>query len=254
MAMNQVVLRGRGTLARLALVGAVATLAGLALGSPLASPPEARAVPPQAEVFLVGPGGCGLNGSKCWVQSDQPFRVSIGIDNVNLLNDWDMDTKVGLTAAQFEVRYDGLIFLPKVHNWVWPGCDVELSNSLQGNYQLACLTLSNEAVYEGVLVEIEFNCAASGLTNQFILTGPDLAKDDGNPMTLAVTNSIVLVNCLDAVGGVAEVPDAAREPATTPDDLSGPGAGTRAGVMAAAAVAGALALGGAALHRRRLGR
>ncbi len=55
------------------------------------------------------------------------------------------------------------------------------------------------------------------------------------------------------VGGVADVPDAARAPVAA-SDSSGPGAGTLAGALGAVVVAGALALGGAGWRRRRVRR
>ncbi len=198
------------------------------------------------------------NPAKCTIALGGQMTVALRLNDISGLPNPDSDGKAGYAGIQMRLTYSAGLTLNQraaLGEVVWPDCVYGGEANPAQTYLAGCAfgAGANESVFTGTVVEVDFTCTAQ--SSQQSVTLVHGAASGGNPVgdTFLVDESgatelaeagieTLTINCVTPpVGGVAEVPDAARAPVATRDDSSGPGAGRLAAVSTAALVVVALA-------------
>ena len=241
----------------LAMVAAIVAFGSVPGGTQRAQAgvPTPTAIPtPATASASIEASGCdttGVNPSKCPVHASSPFTISLNLDSIDGLPDPKGDTVAGYAGIEYELTFDnGEVLDFTGEQWIWPECDVSLAKDNPAFYRTTCLMLGIgvESLYTGVMVELEVNCIESADAQETItVTTLSLLDGFGHDLPIKPVDKSLTINCSDAVGGIAELPDVAR-PALAGEGSPGAGAGV---VAAVAVAASAFALGGAAWFARR---
>jgi hypothetical protein len=226
---------------KLALAACCAVLLGLAA---LAGP--AHADPDDVDFSIaVEDGDCSTatTDAKCSASTSAPFTVQVSIDSF-------ATQKLGYQSIQVNLANSAGLLSKITHptqlppTIVWPDCAGNSSLSMSTtNYQAVC-TSPGASTFEGVVVEVDFNCTTPGTHTMTLEQPSDGTKTHivSNKGTTAVDpdgNETLTINCATLVGGAQA-------------DLAAPAASSNAsGAIAGASAAAFVALTGVAWNFRR---
>ena len=276
----------RGPRLWLLLALALAAAAGLAFvlasGHQQAKPTQA-VTSPEYSMQIVGggekapnpgqtppPTGCNTKtptDNNCSVPAGTEFTVQVFLNKLNL-PELDGDTIAGYGAVQIRLNTTVGLTL-KNRNAVeefgpaqapfWPDCAIRAENKGVNTYLATCTIgqLTNESTYTGLVMEADYTCGSPGVESKEQVSmvhgvpADTHLVDELGGLVLSnggATDTITVV-CQSGVGGITELPEVEEAPLEAAGS-SGTSVGVLAGI-AAAAVAGVVALGGAAWYARR---